>query len=215
MWSLAPPKRNAGPGGSGSVRQCSGAAHFGAVHGVQYRALVAHDLVGALAQPVDGAERPADGEAVPGAEGNAIVGEHAPRRLSSWPRSAASSTSGISAGGPIALLCELLPQAENRVTLATDHDRHGMPVAHMSYGQFVNDRANIAYATKALRDIWQDAEGQDTMAIDRYAHRVGGCRMGTDPTTSVIDSDHRGSGMPNLFVCDGAWRRLRARPIPR
>jgi choline dehydrogenase-like flavoprotein len=42
------------------------------------------------------------------------------------------------------------------------------------------------------------------LTIDRYAHLVGGCRMGSDPETSVIDSDHRVWQTPNLFVCDGS-----------
>ena len=46
----------------------------------------------------------------------------------------------------LGVLCELLPQPENRVTLAEETDRHGMPVARMDYTQCDNDRANIAYA---------------------------------------------------------------------
>jgi len=47
-------------------------------------------------------------------------------------------------------------------------------------------------------------ENQDVLTIDRYAHLVGGCRMGFEPEWSVVDSDHRVWGMPNLFVCDGS-----------
>lgn len=42
------------------------------------------------------------------------------------------------------------------------------------------------------------------LTIDRHAHLVGGCRMGFEPEWSVVDSDHRVWGMPNLFVCDGS-----------
>jgi choline dehydrogenase-like flavoprotein len=45
---------------------------------------------------------------------------------------------------------------------------------------------------------------QDTLAIDRYAHLVGGCRMGTSPEQSVVDSGHRAWGVPNLFIADGS-----------
>jgi choline dehydrogenase-like flavoprotein len=55
-----------------------------------------------------------------------------------------------------------------------------------------------------LQRIWEAAGAQDTLAIDRYAHLVGGCRMGESPEHSVIDSDHRAWGVPNLFVCDGS-----------
>ena len=40
--------------------------------------------------------------------------------------------------------------------------------------------------------------------IDRYAHLVGGCRMGVDPEQSVVDADHRAWGIPNLFIADGS-----------
>jgi choline dehydrogenase-like flavoprotein len=104
----------------------------------------------------------------------------------------------------LGLLCELLPHAENRVTLAEEEDRHGMPVARMDYTQSDNDRANIAYGTKVLHDVWEAAEAQDVLTISRYAHLVGGCRMGFRPEESVVDADHRAWGIPNLLVCDGS-----------
>jgi choline dehydrogenase-like flavoprotein len=101
-------------------------------------------------------------------------------------------------------LSELLPRADNRVTLADETDAHGMPVARMDYTQCDNDRANIAAAKQTLHDIWQAAGAQDVLTIDRYAHLVGGCRMGTSPESSVVDSDHRAWGVPNLFIADGS-----------
>jgi choline dehydrogenase-like flavoprotein len=35
-------------------------------------------------------------------------------------------------------------------------------------------------------------------------HLLGTCRMGNDPKTSVINSDHRAHDVPNLFLCDGS-----------
>jgi choline dehydrogenase-like flavoprotein len=104
----------------------------------------------------------------------------------------------------LGVLSELLPQAENRVTLAEETDVHGMPVARMDYSQCDNDRANIAFGKRTLNEIWAAAGAQDTLTIDRYAHLVGGCRMGDDPRASVTDADHRVWGVPNLFVCDGS-----------
>ena len=101
-------------------------------------------------------------------------------------------------------LCELLPLPENRVTLAGENDQFGMPVARFDYSQCENDRANIAFAKKTMRAIWETAGAQDVLTIDRYAHLVGGCRMGTGPDTSVIDADHRAWQIPNLFICDGS-----------
>ena len=36
------------------------------------------------------------------------------------------------------------------------------------------------------------------------AHQMGGCAMGEDPRTSVVDSTLRYHGMDNLFVVDGS-----------
>src|SRR4051794_34662158 len=86
----------------------------------------------------------------------------------------------------LGVLCELLPQPENRVTLADEPDRHGMPVARFDYTQCDNDRASIAYAKGVLHDIWEAADAQDVLTIDRYAHLVGGCRMGVTAEESVV-----------------------------
>ncbi len=102
-------------------------------------------------------------------------------------------------------LCELLPQAGNRVTLARDApDRHGIPVARLDYTQCDNDRASIAYAKETLRRIWDAAGAQDVLTIDRYAHLIGGARIGTRPEESVCDADHRVWGTDNVLIADGS-----------
>ncbi|MBV9474414.1 MAG: hypothetical protein JO206_15735 [Solirubrobacterales bacterium] len=94
---------------------------------------------------------------------------------------------------------------ENRVTVASEvTDRNGIPVARMDYTQCENDRKNIAMAKRTLHEILQAAGAQDVLTIDRYAHLVGGCRMGSDPERSVVDSDHRTWEVPNLFIADGS-----------
>ena len=35
-------------------------------------------------------------------------------------------------------------------------------------------------------------------------HLLGTCRMGNDPTNSVVDRYHRTHDIPNLFICDGS-----------
>jgi choline dehydrogenase-like flavoprotein len=104
----------------------------------------------------------------------------------------------------LGVLSELLPQAENRVTLAEETDTNGMRVARMDYTQCDNDRANIAFAKRTLHEILDAAEAQDMLEIDRYAHLVGGCAMSASADTGVVDSDHRVWGVPNLFVADGS-----------
>jgi choline dehydrogenase-like flavoprotein len=104
----------------------------------------------------------------------------------------------------LGVLCELLPQAENRVTLADECDQFEMPVANFSHSLCDNDKRNIAYATETMERIWKHAGAQDILKIDRFAHLVGGARMGSSPEDSVVDSSHRVWGVPNLFLVDGS-----------
>jgi choline dehydrogenase-like flavoprotein len=105
----------------------------------------------------------------------------------------------------LGVLCELLPDPDNRVTVVGEEtDANGIPVARMDYTQTENDRKNIAFAKQTLHHIFDAADAQDVLVIDRYAHLVGGCRMGSDPERSVVDADHRAWEVPNLFVADGS-----------
>ncbi len=104
----------------------------------------------------------------------------------------------------IGVLNELLPQPENRVTLAEEKDQYGIPVAHFSHSRCENDKANMEYSKKILKGILQAAGAQDVLTIERYAHLIGGARMGTAPENSVVDSDHRVWGVENLYIADGS-----------
>jgi choline dehydrogenase-like flavoprotein len=104
----------------------------------------------------------------------------------------------------LGILAEFLPQPENRVTLSDVEDANGMPVAHFNYNRCENDIAIVDYARTVLDEIWDGANAQDTLTIDRYAHLVGGARMGFSPEDSVVDASHRVWGVENLFVVDGS-----------
>jgi choline dehydrogenase-like flavoprotein len=104
----------------------------------------------------------------------------------------------------LGILAEFLPLPENRVTLADETDRFGVPVAQFNYSQCENDKAVIDYATQTLAEIWDGANAQETLTIDRYAHLVGGARMGFSPDDSVVDASHRVWDVDNLFVVDGS-----------
>lgn len=102
-------------------------------------------------------------------------------------------------------LSELLPLPDNRITIAAEvSDTNGIPVARMDYSQCENDRKDIAAAKRTLHDIFEAAGAQDVLTIDRYVHLVGGCRMGSDPERSVLNSDHRAWKVPNPFIADGS-----------
>ncbi|OBK88648.1 glucose-methanol-choline oxidoreductase [Mycolicibacter heraklionensis] len=104
----------------------------------------------------------------------------------------------------IGVLNELLPLPDNRITLADEVDGYGIPVARMDYTRCDNDKANMAYSTRVITEILHAAGAQDVLTIQRYAHLIGGARMGTAPENSVVDADHRVWGVPNLFIADGS-----------
>jgi choline dehydrogenase-like flavoprotein len=104
----------------------------------------------------------------------------------------------------IGVLNELLPHPENRVTLADETDPFGQPVARMDYTLSDNDKANMAFSAKVIHGILDAAGAQDVLTIQRFAHLIGGARMGTGPDNSVVDADHRIWGVPNVVVSDGS-----------
>ena len=53
-------------------------------------------------------------------------------------------------------------------------------------------------------EVMYAAGAEEVVQEPRYAHLIGGARMGLDPRTSVVDSFGRTHDIPNLFVCDGS-----------
>jgi choline dehydrogenase-like flavoprotein len=104
----------------------------------------------------------------------------------------------------LGVLCEFLPLPDNRVTLADERDRHGLPVARFSYSQCDNDRALMRAGTEKMTEILSAAGAEDAVTINRYAHLVGGCRMGFTREDGVVDRDLRSFAVPNLYVTDGS-----------
>jgi choline dehydrogenase-like flavoprotein len=101
-------------------------------------------------------------------------------------------------------LCEFLPLPDNRVTLAEETDRHGLPVAHFSYSMCDNDRALVEAATAVLKEMHRASGAEETITINRDAHLIGGCRMAADERSGVVDANLRTFAVPNLYVVDGS-----------
>jgi choline dehydrogenase-like flavoprotein len=104
----------------------------------------------------------------------------------------------------VGVLNELLAQPDNRITLAEEKDRYGLPVARMDYTLCDNDRRNMAFSRDVITRILEASDAQDVLTIQRFAHLIGGCRMGTGPENSVVDGDHRTWAVPNLLIADGS-----------
>ncbi|HEX2943823.1 MAG TPA: GMC family oxidoreductase, partial [Rhodopila sp.] len=100
---------------------------------------------------------------------------------------------------------EMLPQERNRVTVTDVKDQYGLPIAKVEYSWCDNDKAlidhSLKFMTRALqaidcKDIWEQT--------DDTCHMNGGCRMGDDPRSSVVNADCRSWDIPNLWICDGS-----------
>jgi choline dehydrogenase-like flavoprotein len=121
-----------------------------------------------------------------------------------WGRSLRDYMSDYVHWSCLGALCEFLPQADNRVTLDDQTDRHGLPVARFTYSQCENDRMLVAAARGVMEEILHAAGADEVMTIDRLAHLVGGARMAADERHGVVDGDCRSFAVPNLFVTDGS-----------
>jgi len=101
-------------------------------------------------------------------------------------------------------LCEFLPLEGNRVTLADETDRNGIPVACFSYSQCDNDRQLMSAAQQVMERILTAAGAEEVITINRYAHLVGGARMAAGEREGVVDRNLRSFAVPNLLVTDGS-----------
>lgn len=106
---------------------------------------------------------------------------------------------------------EMLPRAENRVTLhPTRRDRWGLPLVHIdcTYGE-----NELRIAERANRDAVQmllDAGFENVAPFGEVSppgssvHEMGTARMGRDPATSVLNGRNQAHDVPNLFITDGS-----------
>ncbi len=104
----------------------------------------------------------------------------------------------------LGVLGEILPWEENRVGLAEEKDRYGLPVAKITFSLRDNDKKMIAFGHKTTEEVMWAAGAEEVVQEARYAHLVGAARMGSDPRTSVVDGFGQSHDIPNLFICDGS-----------
>jgi len=105
---------------------------------------------------------------------------------------------------PLGVLGEILPWADNRVEVAEAKDQFGIPVAKVTFKMHDNDKKLAKAGVAKVTEVLQAAGAQEVVQESRYAHLVGGARMGNDSHTSVTNKFGRTWDIPNLFVCDGS-----------
>ncbi|MCP5058445.1 MAG: hypothetical protein GY937_17210 [bacterium] len=95
-------------------------------------------------------------------------------------------------------------------------DRFGLPVPRFTKRQHPNDLAMFRWYEKKLAEIVEAAGGKQVatripdLSIDENTHQKGNahnhgtCRMGDDPSKSVVDKFCRSHEVPNLWIVDGS-----------
>lgn len=106
--------------------------------------------------------------------------------------------------GRITMVGEVLPNPDNRVTLAEEKDENGVPRAKVTFSYCENDRKLIDHAVGKMSDILSAEGGEVKYVVPDTAHLMGGSRMGSNPEHSVVNSYGQCHDIPNLFVCDAS-----------
>jgi choline dehydrogenase-like flavoprotein len=106
---------------------------------------------------------------------------------------------------------ETIPKESNHVRLSADQkDQWGIPLLVTSVGYDDNDEKMIKDFLAASTEMLEKAgckniEGYDSkQAPGLDIHEMGGCRMGKDPKTSLLNKWNQVHSCKNVFVTDGA-----------
>ena len=103
-----------------------------------------------------------------------------------------------------------LPVPTNSISLdPTVTDAWGLPAIRMTFTEHPNDERLYAHLLGRCLELLDAAGatrrwGYPLARVFPEVHLLGTCRMGDDPTASVVDRYHRSHDVPNLFLVDGS-----------
>ena len=112
----------------------------------------------------------------------------------------------------LTVVSEDLPEEHNCVTLDPDlTDSDGIPAPKITYRLGDNTRKMLRHGEEQAKEILLAAgakrvlsNGDDNVWWRAGWHQMGTCRMGDDPTTSVVNGWGRSHDVKNLFIVDGS-----------
>jgi choline dehydrogenase-like flavoprotein len=106
---------------------------------------------------------------------------------------------------------ETIPKEVNHVRLSTDKkDQWGIPLLVTSVGYDENDERLLKDFFTQTTEMLEKAGVKDIQHSDSKQapgldiHEMGGCRMGNDPKTSLLNKTNQLHHCKNVFVTDGA-----------
>ena len=103
---------------------------------------------------------------------------------------------------------EILPDEFNAVRLREGQREQGLPAVDVYFSPSSYTRAGYLHAEKVMRAIFEHVGfvgepprfDPNASADTSSGHFMGTCRMGSSPSTSVVDADCRTHDHPNLFI---------------
>ena len=106
------------------------------------------------------------------------------------------------------ILCEDLPENENRVVLSpTLTDSSGIPAPKILYKYNADSLKSLEWNTARAVEVLESAGAwkvEPLMPVPGNAHLMGTARMGHDPRHSVVDPWCMTHDIPNLGIIDGS-----------
>ena len=109
------------------------------------------------------------------------------------------------------MMGETIPKENNRVWLDDKKkDAWGVPLLHMSVGYDDNDDKMVKDFIEQFTEMYTKAGFTNIRSRDTKQpagldiHEMGGCRMGSDPKTSMLNKWNQMHAVKNVFVTDGA-----------
>lgn len=103
-----------------------------------------------------------------------------------------------------------LAQETNRIDIDPElKDDWGVPAIRVTYKDHPDDMKHANFLADRAVEIMEAAGAAQVVRSEigeasGGVHLLGTCRMGNDPTKSVIDKYHRTHDVRNLFLCDGS-----------
>jgi choline dehydrogenase-like flavoprotein len=109
----------------------------------------------------------------------------------------------------IGVMGEDLPEPTNEVVLDPElSDAHGIPAPLVRYRLSDNSLRMLEFGVARASEALQAAGASEVLTLNPMRasgwHLLGTCRMGPDPSASVVDGWGRSHDVDNLFIVDGS-----------
>ena len=109
------------------------------------------------------------------------------------------------------MMGETIPKETNKITLdPIKKDAHGLPIMHMDVSYDDNDDKMVKDFIEQFTEMYTKAGFKNIRSRDSKQapgldiHEMGGCRMGNDSKTSMLNKWNQMHAVKNVFVSDGA-----------